>query len=84
MGAGYRERGREVKSKSRGCKEVPGPGRTVRAPAGAAGGNPPSPILGRSPDVAGGLPEITEQREEAKGAAEELVTEIWEEKARNA
>lgn len=56
MGAGYRERGREVKSKSRGCKEVPGPGRTVRTPAGAAGGNPPSPILGRSPDVAGGLP----------------------------
>lgn len=32
----------------------------------------PSPILGRSPDVAGGLPEITRQREEAKAAAERL------------
>lgn len=30
------------------------------------------------------MPEITEQREEAKGAAEDLVTEIWDGKARNA
>ena len=36
-------------------------------------------MLRRSEDAAGELPEIY-QREEAKGAAEKLVTEIWEEK----
>lgn len=41
---------------------------------------PPPPILGRSPDVAGALPEITRQREEAKAAAEKLVPETWDEK----
>lgn len=57
-----------------------GLGCTVWAPAGAANGSPPPPILGRSPDVAGALPEITRQREEAKAAAEKLVPETWDEK----
>lgn len=81
-------RGRRWGRHARGWEQVAGRrggagglGGTVWAPAGAANGSPPPPILGRSPDVAGGLPEITRQREEAKAAAERLVPETWDENA---
>lgn len=55
---------------------------------GAQGGPPqglhagaPSPHLGEEPRRWGGLPEITEQREEAKGAAGERGAETWDENA---
>lgn len=66
------------RGEARRCR---GPGRYSVGPRRGCERESPTPILGRSPDVAGGLPEITRQREEAKAAAERLVPETWDENA---
>lgn len=68
-------------SECRGLDEVRGTRAQFGPPWGLQMEAPTTPILGRSPNVAGGLPGITKQRKEAKGAAVKLVTETRDKNA---